>query len=406
MKRIFSLMAALFVCASNCFAWSAESFIGNDYDHYPSDQDEQLYYSVSFEQPAVMMLPRSYDVSLAAESVETTQVYELDLTAPDSIKNNLKESGGLRWGLYADYDFYLPTTGTSYPLLGLAGELTSGQPCYSSYNESFDYFGYDDTTVSFNANQFNDSSVGNTFQGYPFWQSCGISVSYSIPVPADTYGVSFTPDLSIFGRSSFNEVGTDRYSAYGELFINGTSFLTFDNEGYHNPAYQKESVFTFSQPIQSIELVLYTTGGQYTAGLASFSKLSGSALWYSRLWIRDSSTVKFGFLSSDDALGAYNDQAQDDLNDHSEIESEWTGSMTKNFNALKFSSYSYPTGLVSAFAFISGIFNDIWNAFDNAVIIFTLPLYLGLALLVVGKLSRNTSRSRGGSSRSGKSGGG
>lgn len=401
MKRILSLMAALFVCASNCFAWSAESFIGNDYDHYSSDQDEYQYYSSEFEQPVVMMLPRTMSVSPAAEMVDSTQVYSLDLSAPDVILNNLDGNVGYKWSLWGSYHTTILDVPYNIPVYR---DFTSGTASFDSNNQYFNFFGYPDTTVSYDFREYDTGSY--YWDGYSHWTSCGIYVSYDIPVPADTYGISFSPVLNIFGRHSFNGTQTDRLPAYGQLFINGAKVLEFSSNSYAvADAYTKESSFTYTEPIQSVQFVLYSSSGQFTAGLPSDSKLNGTAQWHSRLWYRDTNTVKFGFLSSDQTLGLNNDMAQNDINDHNALESEWTGSMTQNFDALNVSSFSYPSGLLSGFGLLTGIFNDLWNGLGEYKILYVFPLTLGIVLVLVGKMSRYSGRASARSSGSGKSGG-
>ncbi len=83
-----------------------------------------------------------------------------------------------------------------------------------------------------------------------------------------------------------------------------------------------------------------------------------------------------------------NDQAQDSINQHEQYESQWTGSMTENFNSLDLEDFTFPNGLISAFALITGIFNDLWNALGEYKILFVFPLCLGIVLLLIGRISK------------------
>ena len=110
--------------------------------------------------------------------------------------------------------------------------------------------------------------------------------------------------------------------------------------------------------------------------------------------------LTISFLDGQDVINSQNNKTKDDINKHEEYESQWSGSMTENFNALGFSDFSWSDSLVSGFSLFSGIFMDIWRSLGGATILFTFPLLLGIALLLVGRISRS-----GGRSGSGKGGG-
>lgn len=76
--------------------------------------------------------------------------------------------------------------------------------------------------------------------------------------------------------------------------------------------------------------------------------------------------------------------------------------MTENFNKLDISNFTFPTGLVSGFSLITGIFQDIWNAMGEYKIMYVFPLTLGIVLLLIGRISRFAGR---GSSRKSDGGG-
>lgn len=114
----------------------------------------------------------------------------------------------------------------------------------------------------------------------------------------------------------------------------------------------------------------------------------------------DQGGLTISFLDGQDVINAQNDKTKDDINKHEELESQWVGSMTENFNALGLDSFSWNEGLVSGFSLFSGIFMDIWRSLGGATILFSFPLLLGVALLLIGRISRS-----GGRSGSGKGGG-
>lgn len=86
----------------------------------------------------------------------------------------------------------------------------------------------------------------------------------------------------------------------------------------------------------------------------------------------------------------------------------WIDKNTDNFNALDFDNFSFSNGVVGALSSVGSLFSSVWNALGDAVVIFTFPLMLGIALVLVGRISRHSQKSNGdnGKSDSGSKGGG
>lgn len=89
-------------------------------------------------------------------------------------------------------------------------------------------------------------------------------------------------------------------------------------------------------------------------------------------------------------------------------EQYWMDKNTDNFNALEFDKFSFSNGVVGALSSVGSLFSSVWNALGDAVVIFTFPLMLGIALVLVGRISRQQQRSKGGKGKgdSGSKGGG
>lgn len=125
--------------------------------------------------------------------------------------------------------------------------------------------------------------------------------------------------------------------------------------------------------------------------------------YFFQAWLYSTSVsnyfFKIGILSDNSALDGEISSAQDNINDLDGIESEWTGSMTSNFDALDLGNFSFPSGLISGFALITGIFQDLWNSMGEYKILFVFPLTLGVVLLLIGRISKfsggHSSRSSG-----------
>ena len=86
----------------------------------------------------------------------------------------------------------------------------------------------------------------------------------------------------------------------------------------------------------------------------------------------------------------------------------WIDKNTDNFNALDFDNFSFSNGVVGALSSVGSLFSSVWNALGDAVVLFTFPLMLGIALVLVGRISRHSQKSNSdkGKSDSGSKGGG
>lgn len=89
-------------------------------------------------------------------------------------------------------------------------------------------------------------------------------------------------------------------------------------------------------------------------------------------------------------------------------EQYWMDKNTDNFNALEFDNFSFSNGVVGALSSVGSLFSSVWNALGDAVVIFTFPLMLGIALVLVGRISRHSQKSKGDNAKggSGSKGGG
>lgn len=85
----------------------------------------------------------------------------------------------------------------------------------------------------------------------------------------------------------------------------------------------------------------------------------------------------------------------------------WIDKNTDNFNALDFDNFSFSNGVVGALSSVGSLFSSVWNALGDAVALFTFPLMLGIALVLVGRISRHSQKSNGdkGKTDSGSKGG-
>lgn len=86
----------------------------------------------------------------------------------------------------------------------------------------------------------------------------------------------------------------------------------------------------------------------------------------------------------------------DKIMQQSNGEQYWIDKNTDNFNALEFDNFSFSNGVVGALSSVGSLFSSVWNALGDAAVVFTFPLMLGIALVLVGRISRQSQKSKGG----------
>lgn len=76
------------------------------------------------------------------------------------------------------------------------------------------------------------------------------------------------------------------------------------------------------------------------------------------------------------------------------IDSEqfWEDKNTENFNALDMGNWTFGDGVVGALPTVSNLFKGLWDSCGEVVLIFTFPLMLGLALVIIGRISRHSGK--------------
>lgn len=75
-----------------------------------------------------------------------------------------------------------------------------------------------------------------------------------------------------------------------------------------------------------------------------------------------------------------------------DAEQYWTDKNTENFNALDMGNWSFGDGVVGALPTVGNLFKSLWDSIGDATLIFVFPLMLGIALVIVGRLSRTAGK--------------
>ena len=73
-------------------------------------------------------------------------------------------------------------------------------------------------------------------------------------------------------------------------------------------------------------------------------------------------------------------------------EQYWSDKNTENFNALDMGNWTFGDGVVGALPTVGNLFKSLWDSIGDATLIFIFPLMLGIALVIVGRVSRTAGK--------------
>lgn len=108
--------------------------------------------------------------------------------------------------------------------------------------------------------------------------------------------------------------------------------------------------------------------------------------------------LKDSLKAESDAIDQKSQQVGEQIMQRVDSEQYWEDKNTENFNALDMGNWTFGDGVVGALPTVSNLFKGLWDSCGDVVLIFTFPLMLGLALVIIGRISRH-------SGKGGKSGG-
>lgn len=328
-------------------AFTADSFV--------IDTDDYLFESIQSSSFSLRNSASTYAVEVAStdSSGSSYDLYSVDPTI--SMSSN---SPAMLVGVYDDGLFEGQTTSSFV-------DLSSWSWIYSS--------GYKIARSSFTV----PSTEGKTWKQLNF--------------PLSTF--SFTYDVSSLNTSCLEFSGVYKFNA--KHFTSTSSYLTqgydldilIDGAVQHSYTSSKGSldlggwIYNGSFPVSNVTFRFHLPSG-------SISVSSGDVVKFELIFTSCDAVING--LTDDGVLNGLNNNAQDAMNQQDAIESQWTGSMTENFNNLSLSDFTFPVAAVNGFSLISGIFNDLWNAMGDFRIVYVFPLTLGVVLLLIGRLSRTS----------------
>lgn len=384
MRRLLSSMIVvvllpLFVLPG--FAWDKYSFVGDSV--YTFRHDLALPSVQSVQAQAVDVQVDSNTQSLDYDTILSNMTYDGGVAAvfATTLHTLVGDVDGVQWFPSSRVQMTRPTVSPS----GSYHVYMDGRPYdWPSDSDNLSYDGFLGPAFEF---VDMDGVVGNQDSGYSS-ATFDIDISSLGSFSAFELSGCLAVRAGLVSGSNGNFLSMP-YQLSITVVVNGADVRTFypSSSGIVDFG---NSIFSFSSPVDSLGLKISWPWQSYNT----------STSWAIQVtFTRPSVLFGLSVLTGDSVLDGFNDQAQNDLNDYNSIESEWGGSMVDNFNSLNMGDFSFASGALSAFTLVSGIFSDLWNAFGDYSVIFTFPLTLGIALLVIGRISRVVSAVR---SRSGK----
>ena len=92
------------------------------------------------------------------------------------------------------------------------------------------------------------------------------------------------------------------------------------------------------------------------------------------------------------AVDKKSQQLGDQIMQRVDSEQFWADKNTETFNALDMGNFTFGDGVVGALPTVGNLFKSLWDSFGEFTLIFTFPLMLGLALVIVGRISRTSGK--------------
>lgn len=102
--------------------------------------------------------------------------------------------------------------------------------------------------------------------------------------------------------------------------------------------------------------------------------------------------LKTALANESAELDKKTEQAAESIMQRTDSEQYWSDKNQDNFNALNIDNFSFGDGVVSALGTVGGLFSGLWDALGDGVIVYTFPLMLGVALVLVGRLARSSGK--------------
>lgn len=102
--------------------------------------------------------------------------------------------------------------------------------------------------------------------------------------------------------------------------------------------------------------------------------------------------LKDSLASESAVVDSKSEQLAGQIMQRVDSEQYWADKNTETFNALDIDNFTFGDGVVGALPTVGNLFKSLWDSFGDVTLIFTFPLMLGIALVIVGRISRTSGK--------------
>ena len=102
--------------------------------------------------------------------------------------------------------------------------------------------------------------------------------------------------------------------------------------------------------------------------------------------------LKDSLATESQALDQKSENVAGQIMQRVDAEQFWSDKNTENFTALDMGNWTFGDGVVGALPTVGNLFKSLWDSIGDATLIFVFPLMLGIALVIVGRLSRTSGK--------------
>ena len=102
--------------------------------------------------------------------------------------------------------------------------------------------------------------------------------------------------------------------------------------------------------------------------------------------------LKDSLVSESAEVDKKSQELGDQIMQRVDSEQYWSDKNTENFEALDMGNWSFADGVVGALPTVGNLFKGLWDSIGEATLIFIFPLMLGIALVIVGRISRTSGK--------------
>lgn len=102
--------------------------------------------------------------------------------------------------------------------------------------------------------------------------------------------------------------------------------------------------------------------------------------------------LKDSLATESQALDQKSENVAGQIMQRVDSEQYWSDKNTENFTALDMGNWTFGDGVVGALPTVGNLFKSLWDSIGDATLIFVFPLMLGIALVIVGRLSRTAGK--------------